>query len=360
MHSHEALSRALVTERSPSSALPAPASPGSAAGRRAPPADPPAGRMWPRLTSDRRAICSPGVAPHYVPGARTPDPLDASFLHTETATAHMHVAWKGRFRPAPGAPPITLARVVAQVASRLGGAPRSRMRLAFPAGGFAGPVWVDAEGFDLRRHVMALGGRDEVLARSEFDARADAALSRRWTARIRCGRSTCAAARGRQRGLVMKIHHAMVDGKSALAVALLLLDLDPNAPEPAPPSGVDRRPGAGARSAGGRSAGRVGSGAAARAGASGARGGLPSSARRDAAAGGAVGRGGRGAVGAVVVPQPRDRAAADAGRAHRGVERLLDVKRAWGGSLNDVALAVVAGALRQLALLRRWRRHRSR
>ena len=35
------------------------------------------------------------------------------------------------------------------------------------------------------------------------------------------------------------------------------------------------------------------------------------------------------------------------------MQRLLDVKRAWGGSLNDVALTVVAGALRQLALLRR-------
>ena len=52
----------------------------------------------------------------------------------------MHVAWKGRFRPGPGRPPITLARVIAQVASRLGGAPRFRMRLAYPAGGFAGSL----------------------------------------------------------------------------------------------------------------------------------------------------------------------------------------------------------------------------
>ena len=270
-------------------------------------------------------------------------PLDASFLHTETATAHMHVAWKGRFRPGPGRPPITLARVRAQVASRLGGAPRFRMRLAYPAGGFAGPVWVDAEGFDLRRHVVALGGDDEVLARSQFDARADAALSQPldrshplWEIHLAPRLEDGSV------GLVMKIHHAMVDGKSALAVALLLLDLDPDAPEPAPPSGAwTRGPGAGAGSAGGRSAGRVGSGAAARAGASGARGGLPSSAGRDAAAGGAVGRGGRGAVGAVVVPQPRDRAAADAGRAHRGrraaarrqagVGRLVERRRAGRG-----------------------------
>ena len=42
-------------------------------------------------------------------------------------------------------------------------------------------------------------------------------------------------------GLLMKIHHALVDGKSALAVALLLLDLDPDAPEPpAPPAGSRR------------------------------------------------------------------------------------------------------------------------
>ena len=174
-------------------------------------------------------------------------PLDASFLHTETASAHMHVAWKGRFRPDPARPAITLARVRAQVASRLGATPRFRMRLAFPPGGFAAPVWVDAEGFDLRRHVVALSTDDEVLARGEFDARADTALSSPldrshplWEIHLAPRLEDGSV------GLVMKIHHAMVDGKSALAVALLLLDLDPNAPEPAPPVEAwagDRAPG---------------------------------------------------------------------------------------------------------------------
>ena len=155
----------------------------------------------------------------------------------------MHVAWKGRFEPDPSRPAISIARVRAQVASRLGGAPRFRMRLAFPPGGFAAPVWVDAEGFDLRRHVIALSPDDEVLARREFDERADAALSRPldrshplWEIHLAPRLDDGSV------GLVMKIHHAMVDGKSALAVALLLLDLDPDAPEPAPPPGISPRP----------------------------------------------------------------------------------------------------------------------
>src|SRR4051794_41790447 len=88
-------------------------------------------------------------------------PLDASFLHTETATAHMHVAWKGRFRPGRGRPPITVARVIAQVASRLGGAPRFRMRLAYPAGGVAGAGGGGAGGVHPPRPVGAPGGGGE-------------------------------------------------------------------------------------------------------------------------------------------------------------------------------------------------------
>ena len=82
---------------------------------------------------------------------------------------------------------------------------------------------------------------------AEFDARADAALSSPldrshplWEIHLAPRLEDGSV------GLVMKIHHAMVDGKSALAVALLLLDLDPNAPEPAPPAEAwagDRAPG---------------------------------------------------------------------------------------------------------------------
>jgi hypothetical protein len=178
-------------------------------------------------------------------------PLDASFLHTETASAHMHVAWRGRFRPDAARPAITLARVQAQVASRLDSAPRFRRRLAFPGGWaefIAHPVWVDAEHFNVRRHVVALGGDDQPLSQARFDALADTVLSRPldrmhplWEIHLapRLEDGTV--------GLLMKIHHALVDGKSALAVALLLLDLDPEAPEPpAPPDTLRRGAGPGA------------------------------------------------------------------------------------------------------------------
>src|SRR4051812_29526478 len=294
------------------------------------------------------------LARHACRGPERLTPLDASFLHTETSSAHMHVAWKGRFRPGPGRPPITLARVSAQVASRLGGAPRFRMRLAFPVGGFGAPGWGDAEGFDLRRHVGALGGGDEGLARGEFDARADAALSRPldrshplWEIHLAPRLEDGSV------GLVMKIHHAMVDGKSALAVALLLLDLDPDAPEPTPSLGGrpgDRAPGparlavealveAGAEPL--RALGR-----AARAAGSPPR--LGGTLRRAALA---VGEDvARAAPSSFLNPAIGPRRTLVGHTV--GVERLLAVKRGWGGSLNDVALAVVAGALRQLALLR--------
>jgi diacylglycerol O-acyltransferase / wax synthase len=281
-------------------------------------------------------------------------PLDASFLHTETARAHMHVAWKGRFHPAPRRPPITLARVRAQVASRLPAAPRFRRRLAFPPAGLAHPVWVDAEGFDLRRHVVALAGDDEVVERAEFDARGDAALSRGldrshplWEIHLAPRLADGSA------GVLMKIHHALVDGKSALAVALLLLDLDPDAPEPeAHDAGWAGEPAPGpARLAvdalveSGREPLRA-LGRAARAAGSPAR--LGGTLRRAALA---VGEDVARPAPSSFLNDPIGPRRTLVGRS-LPVAELLEVKHAHGGSLNDVALAIVAGAMRRLALVR--------
>jgi diacylglycerol O-acyltransferase / wax synthase len=278
-------------------------------------------------------------------------PLDGSFLHTETASAHMHVAWRGRFRPDLDRPPITLERVQAQVASRLDSTPRFRQRLAFPPGGFAHPVWVDAESFDIHRHVLALAERP--LTAERFDALSDTVLSRPLD-RMRPLWEIHLAPRLEDGtvGLLMKIHHALVDGKSALAVALLLLDLDPQAPEPPAPDlrHAGSRPGAARLAVDAlvdssteplRALGRA-------ARAAGSPRGLGGTLRRAAMA---VGED-------VARPAPSSFLNDPIGprRALVGhtlpVGELLTVKRAREASLNDVALAVVAGALRELALLR--------
>ncbi len=280
-------------------------------------------------------------------------PLDASFLHTETASAHMHVAWRGRFRPDPARPAITLARVQAQVASRLDSAPRFRRRLAFPPGGFAHPVWVDAERFDVRRHVVALGREGETLSQERFDALADTVLSRPldrmhplWEIHLAPSLEDGTV------GLLMKIHHALVDGKSALAVALLLLDLDPEAPEPAAPDTRRAGPGPGAARLAVDALVDSGTeplralGRAARAAGSPAR--LSGTLRRAALA---VGEDVARAAPSSFLNHPIGPRRTLVGRS-LAVADLLEVKHARGVSLNDVALAVVAGALRELSLLR--------
>src|ERR1051326_8194741 len=75
--------------------------------------------------------------------------LDASFLHFEDRTAHMHVGSVALFR---GAPP-RFAEFVAHVASRLARVPRYRQRLPFVTLNLGRPAWVDDDDFDLEFHV---------------------------------------------------------------------------------------------------------------------------------------------------------------------------------------------------------------
>src|SRR4051794_6915974 len=159
-------------------------------------------------------------------------PLDRSFLHVETPTAHMHVAARARFVPDPDMPPVTLGRVRDLVRSRLHASPRFRQRLAFPPGPLGTPVWVDDAAFDVDAHVTALSGEEEPISRARFAVLSDAVLSEPLARDRPLWRIHLAPwLEDGTVGLVLKAHHAMVDGLSALALGLLLLDVRPDAPE---------------------------------------------------------------------------------------------------------------------------------
>ncbi len=172
-------------------------------------------------------------------------PLDAAFLHVETATRHMHVGALLLCDPPAAPEAFSVERVRRLVASRLHLFPRFRQRLAFPPGGVGNPVWIDDVAFDLTRHVR----RAAVSSPGTTEALHDLAnrifsqpLDRRrplWEFHVVDG-----LADGRV-AVVAKTHHAMVDGVSGMEVGGLLFDPGPDSsttlpapqpwePQPAP------------------------------------------------------------------------------------------------------------------------------
>ena len=157
--------------------------------------------------------------------------FDGSFLRVETANAHMHVAWSATFRVGPEqAAPVPLTRLRRHIEARLELVPRFRTRLAYPPPGMGEPFWVDDPDFDVSRHVLELGMPNTELDDRRFAFLCDRVLSEPLP-RNRPLWEIGLAPRllGGRCGLVARLHHALVDGKSALEVALLLFDSDPDA-----------------------------------------------------------------------------------------------------------------------------------
>ena len=156
--------------------------------------------------------------------------LDASFLEVETETAHMHVGWASVFDPPETRQRPGFDELLAHIGGRMARAPRYRQRLAEIPLGAADPVWVDDPGFRVERHVRHSERGDlstlidDVMSRR---LRRDRPLWEIWIAdRLDDGRI----------GIVGKAHHCMVDGLAAVEMATLLLDPDPEPPDPPPDS----------------------------------------------------------------------------------------------------------------------------
>jgi diacylglycerol O-acyltransferase / wax synthase len=173
-------------------------------------------------------------------------PLDASFLELEDgdSASHMHVGWAMVFDPAPGDGVPDVEQVREQLDSRLSQLPRFRRRLSEPRpGGISWPDWVDDGAFDIATHVRratlpAPGGEAELLEwlGDFYSHRLDRAHPL-WEMTLLDG-----LADGRW-AIAAKVHHCLVDGMSGASVTALILDAEPDpGPEAAGALGLAEPP----------------------------------------------------------------------------------------------------------------------
>lgn len=151
--------------------------------------------------------------------------LDTSFLYLEETTTPMHVGGLAIFQaPEEG---FATDRMVELIEERLGLVPRYRQVIRPVPGHLANPVWVDDADFDIDFHVRHSGlpkpGSERQLL--ELVARLmSRPLDRQrplWELYLVDGLSDGRFA------VISKTHHAMVDGISALDISQVILDVTP-------------------------------------------------------------------------------------------------------------------------------------
>jgi WS/DGAT/MGAT family acyltransferase len=276
--------------------------------------------------------------------------LDASFLYFEEPDTPMHVGGVLILE----APPGGVDALAALVEARLPLVPRYRQRVAEVPGHLANPVWVDDPEFDIAYHVRRNG-----LPRPGTEAQLLDLVSRLasrpldrtrplWEMYLVDGLS-----RGRV-AVVTKTHPALVDGLSAIDIGQVLLDVEPDAPTPPagdwrpqrPPNGAQlvwqaldeyvRRPSAIVDTA----RGAVTDVRSTAARLTGVAGGLLRTARK------------------TMLPAPQSPLNAPVGRQRRvavaraELDEVKKIRKGHGGTVNDVLLTVITGALREWLLSR--------
>ena len=277
--------------------------------------------------------------------------LDASFLDLETPAVHMHVGSVGLFDPGPLARAdggLHFERVCELAEAALRRAPRFRQKLAFvPLTGR--PVWVDDERFNLLYH----------LRHTALPVPGDVRRLKRLVGRImsqKLDRSKPMWELWIVEGLddgrfavVSKVHHCLVDGISGVDLLSAFMGPDPEyRPEPGDHRWIPRPAPAPLGLLGGEIARRAGlplrllqqASAAAR------------EPRRSAATAAHAAGGFARSLGSALTPASETPFNVPIGPHRRfdwtrfdlGIVR--EVKERIGGTVNDVALACVAGAVR--------------
>lgn len=280
--------------------------------------------------------------------------LDGSFLRLDTQQSPMHVGWSAVFAaPEAGRPRPTIEALRERAAGRVHEVAWCRWRLDGSPLGLTEPRWIDDASFDLSAHLVQLTASDDRVSAASFEALRSAVLSTPldrarplWQIFL-----VPQLADGRV-GVVGKIHHALVDGIAALQIVRLIVDPEPDVDSQPPVTFRPRGRGgpigwavdAAQRAAGdGVSVMRAGAGAVAHP-------------RSSAGAAGRTAKLIATAIAEDVLPAapPSQLNGRIGGRrtlvGYHARRELLRAARGRGGTLNDVGLTAVAGALRTLAL----------
>jgi len=276
--------------------------------------------------------------------------VDASFLHQEKQASHMHVGALVTFE----GPPPSREEFAAHIESRLQLVPRYRQKLAFPRFEMGRPFWVDDPQFNIDYHLRhtalpAPGSMDQLrqLVGRIFSQRLDRSKPL-WELWLVQGLGGVAEGGAGRFALISKTHHALVDGVAGVDISTVLFDLapipseaderEPWAPRPEPSQadlvaegvkGAVRTP----LDLAGRALGAL------------------SKPRRTAGQALEAAEGIGEVLWAGLNPAPDVPLNVPIGPhrrvwwVQRRLEEFKEIKDALGGTVNDVVLAVVAGAL---------------
>jgi diacylglycerol O-acyltransferase / wax synthase len=157
--------------------------------------------------------------------------LDAAFLALETANSTGHVGGVSILDPSGIPAPLTLARLTEVVAARVPLVPVLRRKLLTVPLGLDQPYWVDDPNFDIEYHV-----REIALPRPGSEAQLTEQVSRLharpldrskplWEIYLITGLAR------RRAAVYTKIHHSAIDGASGAELLTILLDLTPDGRE---------------------------------------------------------------------------------------------------------------------------------
>lgn len=278
--------------------------------------------------------------------------LDASFLYLEGPTTPMHVGSVAIFQaPERG---FDHDRLVALIKARIAFVPRYRQRLRKVPGRIGNPVWVDDENFDVAYHV-----RRSALPRPGSDQQLRELVGRIMSRPLDRNRPLweiylVEGLKGGRVAILSKTHHALVDGISAVDIGQVLLDVTPEPRDDAPSAWRPAREPSSAELLVGALADVVTSPKA-------VVGAVKSTVSDTGKASTQIARSASGLLSAAwSVARPPDLTPLNVdigeqrrfGMADTDLDDYKAIRRAHGGTINDVVLAVVAGALREWMLLR--------